>query len=142
VGTVRDIIRLTEQIESLRNQIRFLELERERLIEAASAEANTPSLPFSNNHDAEVAAPLGDVSVSELLQAVSNAEEIDATGLTELLPLSYDGARLRLARYAKRGLLMRVSRGRYRIAQRPLTNGAIHFEHEEDKSEPPNGASR
>jgi hypothetical protein len=101
-----------------------MELERDRLIEQASAEASTPaSTPSVEGERVE-----GDVSINELVEVVRDAGEIDALRLTQLLPLSYDGARLRLARYAKRGLLVRVSKGKYRVSQLRLpTNRATHI---------------
>jgi hypothetical protein len=145
VATVRRIIQLTEQIESLKHQVHLLELERERLIEKASSEAG--GAHFSD-YPTSFPVHIGtDLSINEVLDIIVQAGEVDASHLAELTSLSYDGARLRLARYAKRGLLMRVSKGKYRVtAARQLhlaTNGISHFDHEADeKSEPPSGANR
>lgn len=141
MASIRRIIWLTEQITLLKQQVAALEMERERILQAASAEA----ADLLSGPQAERVSD-DPVSANEVVSAIEQVGEVDASELARLLSITYDGARLRLARYAKRGLVVRVSKGKYRVSQarqmRFHVNGALRIdqEEEEEKGEPPSGA--
>ena len=126
MNPVRKVIKLTEEIESLRRRMQYLEWEREKLCRllaksplSSTGKSDGIEEPAENLKGmfSKMSSEFGDAdstSADIILDVIKEAGEVDAKQLSELAGITFDGARLRLARYSKKGLLARISRGKYK----------------------------
>ena len=134
------IERLTEAIQSGKRRVAAFESERAKLreeIEAAfndAAEAAKPAsvAELANQLDSQLhlleqsprphaaSRPKIPKSLIEAAEHVANLEgPVDAKRLADAMGITFDGARLRLARAAKFGLVKRVKTGEYEASMKP-----------------------
>lgn len=134
------IERLTEAIQSGKRRVAAFESERAKLreeIEAAFDDAAEAVKPASITELAQqldtqlhlvelepkrhsAARPKIPKSLIEAAQHVAALEgPVDAKRLADAMGITFDGARLRLARAAKHGLLRRVKTGEYEASMKP-----------------------
>jgi hypothetical protein len=137
---LRRIERLTEAIQSGKRRVSALESERAKVreeIELAYAEAADAARPASvtelanqldmqlhlseqNPKPRRIARPKIPKSLIEAAEHVATLEgPVDAKRLADAMGITFDGARLRLARAAKHGLVRRVKTGEYEANMTP-----------------------
>ena len=145
---LRRLERLTEAIQSGKRRVSALESERAKLreeIELAYAEAADAARPASVTeveelldrqlHFSEQTPRPRLVARSKIPKSLIEAADhvaalegpVDAKRLADAMGITFDGARLRLARAAKRGLVRRVKTGEYEASMKPESK----IEHQE-----------
>jgi hypothetical protein len=133
---VRHLEEVVAEIEVLKARINFLEDHRTELRERITSLATrTDSRTLELELLPAVSTSRRPLRPSESLSLRQAADMVAAIGgevtadmLSEKLRISFDAARLRLARAARKGLVMRVSLGKYRASNRgepAHTNGIM-----------------
>jgi hypothetical protein len=132
---LRHLEEVAEEIQSLKHRLAFLEDHRIELRQRILAFAPpwpglSISIPTSCDRHPIARRSSGALALRQTADAVAKLNcEVDAQILSTDLKISYDAARLRLARAARQGLLVRIKLGKYRATNHV---GAEHS----------NGASR
>jgi hypothetical protein len=129
---VRHLEDVVSEIEVLKGRLSYLEDHRAELRERITAIATgrddrtlqllpTSSTPGKSRRRLR---PSQGMALSEAADTVAAMEgEVNAEMLAERMKISFDAARLRLARAARKGLLVRVSLGKYRAPNRIEAHG-------------------
>jgi hypothetical protein len=130
---LRHLEEVTEEIQALKHRLSFLESHRAEVREKIKSTMTHPTRqlmleafgrkPTTKHRSGEV------LALQQTADAVARMDgDVDAHQLADELSISFDAARLRLARAARLGLLVRVKLGKYRTPSHGLVNGAIEPE--------------
>jgi ribosome-associated translation inhibitor RaiA len=132
---VRPLEDVVAEIEALKARINFLEAHRHELREritslATHTDNRTLELLPAVRTSRRPLRPSESLSLRQAADMVAAmGGEVTAEMLSNKMSISFDAARLRLARAARKGLVMRVSLGKYRASDQDEpahTNGIAH----------------
>lgn len=125
---VRHLEEVAEEAQALRHRLDYLESHRDELrkkitdmMRGATGRLFPPTVILGPAPKARRRTSPADIQgLKQAADAVAEiGGDVDAKGLAAKLSISFDAARLRLARAAKRGLVVRVKLGKYRATTHP-----------------------